>query len=468
MPTETEPNKFVEGFLVPLQPQLDIFYEVDSEIALERLSWQSSGAAEEIIDGFAAALDGIGQKHHLNDPKQRKNAIASTQFQMFGGQDIDGRAVNEVNQIIRRSLSPAGQRIHKEFAEKTLEHRGAFKAAVAPLVQERRELVMGLITNWQEFMVISTDHFAAFAQFLSAEDLIELRVVHRPFIQALQQSSPAIIDDAAKKLMDGMMEEPTPDVVSGFIDTSFVLAGKDGAIRDWLILLSQSADTIDPDEVAQRIATAKLLPRDLRQPFTNFLYQSVSPLVRDIKDLLVAYRIQAPKVSIRYTGFQQVTKRRGPGRQTIVTNASAKIKTEGQLEIEERPGYEIMIIQRGEPVPLTGKLRERYITDTANRFRPNDHEMKDDIQKIIDSLQDDPYGLGVRKLTDKTTPSLLDYHSPAPLRRYRADQRPNVNLSLSESKILRVVYHFDNRAYPSTIFLDEVLDHGEFDTKYTK
>lgn len=457
----------MKNFLVPAQNQLDTLNDIEAEITSERLSWQSSRAAQELVEAFGMALDDAGVRHYLNDPKQRNVTIERTQYEMFGNLDYDSRAINVVIKELKKHLSVPGQKALRDFEDRANEHRQAFREAVQPLSQQRRELSTGLTSCWQEFMSTSPDSLSAFVEFLSADDYVKLREANRPFLSALQGRSPAIVDSASRQLLDRMLQEPKLDVVREFIDANFVLAGKDSAIRDWLMLLSQPAGTIDPVEIAERIVRARMVPGDLKQPYTNYLFRHINPLTGQIKNLLGEYRTVEPKLSLGYS--HKFARGTGLTKHGSMRTAQPSIqyKSSGQVEKADQPEYEMVVIKKGEPIPLTGDLRESYITDTANQFNPNDRVMRDDIQKIIDSLRDDPYGLGVRKLTDFTIPSLLNGQRPISLRRYRADQRPGVDLSLSEAKRLRTVFHFDPKAYPGAIFLDEILDHGEFDNKYT-
>ena len=224
-------------------------------------------------------------------------------------------------------------------------------------------------------------------------------------------------------------------------------------------------EDINSTQIAEMISRASILPRDLKQPYQNYLHNLVFPLSRKIQALLEDYRVQQPTVSLGYdTQFVRGDPIRGP--RSKVIQPKLRFNHEGELEKRERPNYKIVIIRRGEPVELTGEFRERYINDIADQFSGNDPIMRDDVHKIMDSLQEDPWGLGVGKLTDFKTTS-LDQKRSLSLRRYRADRRPGVPIGSSKAKILRAVFYFDPRAYPNTVFVDEILHHADFDIKYT-
>ncbi len=459
-------NRFVGEFLIPNFPLLTALNDIDNEISNERVNWQSSGAAEDLVNGFAAKLDEGGVKHHLDDPKQYANVVHRSQYDLYATPETTKRTVEAVTKDLK-GLPPKGQQAIREFTEGMFEHQQEFLGAIKPLTGQREVVARELTDNWQTFMTITPATFGSFLEFLDADELQNIRDQVRPFLHLLQRRG-SLLDTTTKTLVDKMLSDPDQETFTGFISQTFVSKGRDSAVRDWLLLLSYPGEDVDPEAVAAKILGAAMLPRDLRNPFNNYLAQLVYPLAGKIRTQLQTYSIQEPKMTLGIS-HQQVKGPKREGSRVVTMTATPKYREIGQVEIAEKPDYKMVVIRKGEPVELVGDLRERYIRDTAEQFSQTDY-MREAVRAMVDSLQSDPWGLGVGKLTDFTITS-LDSRRSVVLRRYRADKRPGVlagnSQEFQEAKRLRAVYYFDPKVLPNTVILDEIMHHDVFDEKYT-
>lgn len=398
----------------------------------------------------------------MNTPKVYDKLLKDTEFSLYGISEGNQKTAQILNHIYDKSLSPKEAQVVNQFQDSVLERLKEFQAAIKPLTEERESATKQVIDSWQSFMMVSPISYTALIEYLDSQEFADSREDNRPFLQLLQRRA-NIIEATTRMSAERQITEPDPSTLSEFLKRNFILTAKDGTVRDWLLLLSYPDEEIGPDQIAGMITRAGILPRDIKQPYQNYLHNLIFPLAKRIQSLLEEYRIQRPTFSISHdTQFIRPI----IDHKSKVPQTKIRMDRQGEMEKRERPTYKVMVVRRGEPVELTGEFRDRYVNDAADQFSGSDPIMRGDIQKIINSLQEDPWGLGVGKLTDFKTTS-LDQKRSLTLRRYRADRRPGVSLGSSKAKVLRAVFYFDSKAYPDTLFLDEILHHADFDIKYT-
>lgn len=115
--------------------------------------------------------------------------------------------------------------------------------------------------------------------------------------------------------------------------------------------------------------------------------------------------------------------------------------------------------------PVTSEELGLFIEKLANSFSSNDPRMQRDITKMIEAVAKDPYGLGIAKLTDKTTPALFSLRR-LPIRRLRPDKRPGLDLEYPNSHTFRVVFHIEKKDGNNMVVIHEISTHDDYDRKY--
>lgn len=456
-------NGFITGFINPQETQLSNLKQVSDELAEEKLRWQFSGATETMVKGLSDKLDEAGYPNRLNDPKIFQSTVAGYNFDMYATTSYSAGA-NHALANYWKGLPPKAVLAYKEFEQTVIERSKDFQNAVRPLTQQRDINLEELLTSWQDYMTESPSSYVAFSEFLDLE-ITEQDEKTRPFLEALQHRE-SFLTNTYKKLVERMLALEDPNTLVQFLTKHFLTSKKDSNTNDWLVLLSHQNGGIIPEIVVNCILEAHLLPRDLVQPYQNYLNTLIFPLASRVKQQLEVYRIERPKLNLGIVSKNVKT----PNGKKITTHLRASVQGI-PTEIPKKPQYKMVVIKRDEPVELSSEYRQTFIQETARGFSQTEY-MKEVIGAILNGLQEDPWGLGVGKLTDLTTSSISpNSEKPVPLRRFRADKRPGLLPSNSQelqvAQDIRAVFHFDPKALPNTIILDEIVEHDVFDKKYT-
>ncbi len=131
-------------------------------------------------------------------------------------------------------------------------------------------------------------------------------------------------------------------------------------------------------------------------------------------------------------------------------------------ELPAKPTYELVI---GGQTITTQEDLDPFAEKEADKLAPHDKRMKNDVINMIKAVWQDPFGIGVSKLTDQVTLS-LDGIRKLPLRRFRADRRPLLTLEHPDSRAVRVVYHTEKIDGKNLVVIHNVLNHQELDRIY--
>jgi hypothetical protein len=446
-------NRFLSGFLVGAMPGIQIMHDMDQQIAQERYAWLRSKAVDQITEQAVIINDAYGVLSGIYKPNKGEAAFKTDLIARL--YSPDPRVGNKAPQINNRHYPKVAIDKLNELFALIYERRDEFKGAIRPFLDQKAEVGKELAGDWVSFMGQDFLAFHDFNQFLEDDIYGSVRQFSRPFLEHLAQSPLPVVETASRSLIGFVLETVPDDLFQAFVDsqTTDPRKGAEGVFQ-WLALLSYPSTQIDAPSLAAKIRDSGVFPKDLKFNMSEFLNRTLSAQTLRTKQLLRTYTEPAPLNFIVEPG---IPRKRKAGEATPEDQAQTLIEEEGKTT------YQLMIIKRSVPVLLEGDLREKYIQDVAQGFN-DEKTTEDDVRRIVDSLQDDPYGLGVGKLY-WNTPS-LDMQRQLVLRKYRADQRPNIPLS-SEAKRLRAVFYFDERAFPNTIFLHKILHHSKFDDLYT-
>lgn len=464
---ELVPNRFVEGFIHPNGNQLAQLGEVAAEINEEHQAWIQSGAAEQLAGQKFQVLgwDGVSP---LN-PKDRQAEIARMRGWLFGrvsGVDNFNRAANLVEASVVRQLQRDKRLALEALTTAIIDHRNQYTNSISDLTQQRAMLDKALTDSWVQFIAADYSHLAHFRVFLSEEEYTPLRTHHRPFLEALErqreQSKPGsdILLTATRDPIDRACQNPPVVVFEQFLQELKLAQNKrDGSdIFEWLGFAVFPLNEIDADSIVSRIRESGIFPTGLRRLFAAFLQTNLGTEIEQIRQLMAAYK-EAPNPLILSMKIRTLQKRQKD--RISFTNEVAI--TNKLSEIPPRPEY--IVLLNGETAPSKENL-ERLIIRTASQLAPNDPRMLADVRALIDTLRQDPYGLGASKLTPHTISSQYSERRAA-LWHYRADKKPGVKLQHPEAWRLRAVYYFDHRFNPQAVILTEVIHHDEADRKFT-
>lgn len=463
------PNSFIDGFLASTKPLLEDLAQIQTEIDQEKAGWLQSKAAEELVDRILTLLQSNGL--YTPNPKFRQEQIKielatlygqikESQIEKVNNFSIDNKRIRQLPKIVRDELDI--------ITELETEHRKHFQEAIAPLAQQRKVTTSELIGRWKAFITADYFHFEDFDDFLSKEEFSDVREQPRPFLQALERFRMEnsyhtdILDEVKTETIKRILIDPQEGIFYQFMEDLTKRRPSRGGSSDvlgWLEFISFPADGIDSSVVFNRIRSSGLFPTSLRNLFSGFVEANLNARVIRVRQSLALYKEQTPNLNASLS-LQTSFRKRGS-----LTYQDTRVlpKNIQSPEIPPRPEYKL-ILHGNEQVSEEGL--DRFIEKTAKSFAPNDQRMREDIKTIIDSLVDDPYGLGAGKLVVMSIPSPYSNRRVA-LRRYRADERPGVVLKHPDSKTLRSVYYFDKEFDPYTVILHDILRHDEFDSKYT-
>ncbi len=458
----------MQRFIEPSRDLFDPLIDTEAEIQLEREGWIISGAAETLSDQkfMAQGWDG---SFPLN-PKDRQQGIDFITAYLYGGISKPGDTQKAAHLYINKMYSqlPRKVRVALEVVDEAIdEQRKAYEESTGYLTKQQKGLTDQLINQWVEFMPTDYSNFRDFYLFLTTEPYALIRQETVPFLRALEherrakQDSNDILSSLKKQTLERVYANPQEDL---FEQSVKEIIEKEGSqtkhgnenISEWLQFVSYPSPDINPKAILERIKTSGIFPSSLRTPFTLFLDTQLSQQIALIKQALIPFREVNPlNLSLEIKTTQKIKK----GTFQIVH----EVKTHSQApDVLEKPEYTLVL--NGENQPSEESIR-RFIEKTSSDLSPNDQRTRKDVETIILSLKEDPYGLGCSKLVDLSRPSAYSKRS-VPRWHYRADKRPAVVLSNPESTGLRAIYYFDRRLAPRTVILEEIIPHDIFDRKY--
>lgn len=453
-------NRFVEGFLAGQRPSLDRLNQLEEEVAAERAAWQSSGAVDQTLDELIQVYNRVGFPHHLENPKLRLEALRQLQTLIYGG--LDNPKTGNIIGTAYRGFPLAVKNAIAGVNMKADEYSQAFKQAVRGLTTQRQTSSQPLVESWQQFMMEDYHNFEAFAQFLTADEFRKAREDERPFLDALQRQA-NILDATARNVVEATLVDLPLDLFTGFLTSTFNEAGlrnpRLDTIWKWFKFAFHPQEVIDPELILGKLADGAPFPEDLKSLLREFLSRSLAQHVRVTKESLSVYR-EPPTPKFGLDSTMVVTKKR-QGSDFRTTRTTLKTGDEIVPVSPDQPTYQLRLGSRVSP---SEDELSRFVQKTADNFARGDQRMRKDIHDIVESLVQDPFGLGVGKLSVMEVTS-EDGLRRLPLRRFRPDQR--IPLEHPESRRIRAVYYVDRKGAPNTVFLKEILSHEEFDTKYT-
>lgn len=352
-----------------------------------------------------------------------------------------------------------------ELIDQVADHGDHFRKAVKDLVDQRNILSQDLVENWGGFMSSNLQSFADFGYFLGAEEFTPEREISRPFLEALQIRIDRMIDPISQNLINDTIADIPPHLFGEFVGQLIEQNSRGkrhSATLQWLRLVSFPSEAISPEIIIDKIIRGATFPGDLKTLFINYLQQEIKRDTDGVKSQLLPFK--PATASMMHVEFRKVNLPRRAGSATGGRGLKVIAKTKDSTTEPEKQAYQLTFHGRGPIFP--GQL-ETYIADNADRLAADDQRMRSDIKSILSALETDPFGFGVAKLTSMKITSSEDAHRPLALRRFRADQRPGLTLNHEESRRLRVVFYLDPRINPNEVIIYDILNHDEFDKKFT-
>lgn len=146
-------------------------------------------------------------------------------------------------------------------------------------------------------------------------------------------------------------------------------------------------------------------------------------------------------------------------------------RSEPPKEDQKKPEYKIGMVdkvlygKRSFIRLLTGAEVGEYFKKRAEELASSDERMLKDINTIISSVQNDPYGPGTKKLRAmRVTIGLKGF----PLRSFNPIGRTGLVFLHPESGPLRVVYTLAKEGEQNVIVLEGIYTHEEYDKKFSR
>ncbi|MBI2020779.1 hypothetical protein HYS94_05220 [Candidatus Daviesbacteria bacterium] len=453
-------NRFATEFLYQARGELGQLNDLEAEIETERLEWQSSGATDHFVDGYCGVIEDSKFAERPFYPQERELFRNQFRHSLYADTVNPDTSENFAKQMLN-GVPPTLRPPLLEVFKKLSEHRSEYRKAVRHLTSQRQDVTNTAIGVWRTFMGGDYNSFWDFGDFLSMDDFKPLREEHQPFLQVLHGKGPNLLEETARDIVTLQSSDPPDQLFQRFImnlQENRQSRNSTEVLLQWLQVLSYPSGDLDPETIMQRIRGSGSFPADLKKLFTDFLRRPLATEVTRVHNLLTDYRaVPPPSVELR---FKQTTKKKG-GQGVRETTLTPDPKFKGELQVMERVPYQLALDGRG---VLGEEEKQAYIERTVHQIANHDQRMKEDITEILDSLIRDPFGFGIGKLTAMEITS-EDGQRKLPLRRYRADQR--ISFQHEASPHLRVVFYLDRKVYPHTVIVREILNHEDFDKKYT-
>lgn len=411
---------------------------------------------------------------------------------VFGSQDSKGDAgkgiIDRLSSAYMR-LDPEQKRQLVDWETKTEELGNAYREARRAILSPLREIRGDLFGKFTGYLTGEYPHLFEFAEFLSGPNFRSHRENVRPFLVSLAENDfnarrerqEGILGRARttwlKRAREDLLEEILPRWIRSVMSSS---RGRDPELAQWLrmgVELAKSVNKGSPTEEITEGDIARILkemgfnrwPVDLRQSYTSFGFNEVSSVITNIQKSLEQFNMRAPQTSSPVVIFEAPRPKKRDQRGKSLIEAGVNESVEKPAEVEKRV-YPIGVIKKGVRGrdPFVSLLNEeglaRLIRKKADKIAKGDPGVRDDIEAIIASLREDPYGLGTKKLGAR---GVTIRQTPLDLRRLDPQERINLPLHHEQSDRLRVLYtlfYTEDEGPPMIVlFEDGIYTHDECD-----
>ncbi len=443
------------------------------ELRDEEKGWKSSPTLDAIVEmNVRLAFLLHPQRDRLSDKavrKMKKQSETIIRNEVFGKPSEQPSAKASFllhNSPTKLHLNPTPQidALATAVGESVHDFRNSYFEFRAPLVSGIRESKAELMGKLEDFLLSDPSNIFAFRDFLSDKKNhgAEIEAI-RPFLVSLaeteqglaREKKEGIFHRVAKHWTDELKERPSPDTIDEFAPSIPPNA------REWLEFAAQG-ETIT--SLLKRRSHVTDWPTELRDKFSSFVLSKYLGVLSSIEADLGQYKRSTPKSLLqRFDPILDTVIEK------VVVNMPGKRTQSNEKRVSEtveKEKYPIGILKKGieswEARVLTEEELSSRLQKDADSLAPSDIRMKTDLEKIIFSLREDPYGLGTEKITNR---SIVIGHKALPLRSFNPGKRIGLYNDHPESHDIRIVYIiYENSGVPA-IGLEGVYKHKEYMSK---
>lgn len=366
--------------------------------------------------------------------------------------------------------TPKSQILNETLGESLNDFRTSFHDARAPLVSGIRESKAELMSQLENFILSNPSNLFAFEDFLSDKKNHRAdREAIRPFLASLAETEHILVRDnkegvlhrAVKKWVAELKEKPTSGIIA-----EFTASIKSPNVLEWLEFAAQGEDIANFLNSRPDVST---WTTELREALSSFVTSRYLGALSSIEKALEQYR--------RPLTLKSISQRLNPKLEAEIEEVTVRIpgkrsqdNNKRVSEKDEKEKYPVGILKRGtrswlEVRVLAEEELTRRLQKEADSLDPADQRMIADLEKTFLSLREDPYGLGTKKLKDR---SVIVGNQRLPLRSLNPRTRRRIGLSLDhpESREIRIVYViYKNNGVPA-IGLEGVYRHEDYVKKF--
>lgn len=461
-------NRFVSEFLDSSSDRISELRRIHDELASERTAWMQSG----VVDTLAKMLSELFPPNMISNLDNVRTMLMAN---LYGGSFYGPQ--EKVNNIVNRTLlpqfKPSDRKIFTQVDELMAEHQKNYRDAIAQEIDKRDEIVDELVSRFVSFLASDMKNLSYFHDFLTNPEFEGMRQQHKAFLEAIDlQRRRGGGSDFFTSLRDVIINAATaevrPDMFAAFVDHIASKSANNGTkgtlehrhILDWLALLSHPMESIDPERVTSLINSTGIFPSNLKSEYEQFLKSTVTSYIDRMKNEMPNYSEERTSPSMTFDVKTSFARDYAGKKVRGVRDATPVISKIETVEVPPKPIYAMLLHGSEESSEET---LDRFIVAAAGKISPNDARVVLDVRAIVESLRDEPYGLGVGKTRFTITSPYSE--RKVPLWHYRADKRPTVEFEHEHSWRLRALFYFDNQM-PNSVILESVLHHDDFDRRY--
>ena len=471
-PTETlrgEQNSFLRF----IDENKDLFERHSSltyELRDEEEGWRNSSTVDQIVDNYIELIGPSFANTTTNKQLRRvsreirrntlkiffespdeKNSFSEKQSRntLFATRKFNDQQVSAINAIYERA-----DEFNRDFNE-----------AKAPVVAEVQGSKAELSSKFIDYLLSDPNSIFAFRDFLLEKNYASNREVIRPFLASFTQSEDrlakdgklGILGEAVRKWIGDILGQATPDLLD-----EFVASIKSPNILEWLKFAAQGEDIVN----SLTRSDVSTWPSELRKTFGSFVgskYHSTFGVIRKELD-----QFRKP---LTLKGSTQQYDFLGEKTDTVAAKAAIEKKPDNQkgtLEKAEKKKYAVGILSQeiGKPhnIRHIGESdMETILEKEAAHLDSLDPRMVGDIKRIIMDLRESPYGLGTKKLKDR---SVIVGNRTLPLRSINPHNRIGLSHDHPYFHDLRIVYVIYKNNAEAVIGLEGVYKHEDYVKKF--
>lgn len=369
---------------------------------------------------------------------------------------------------LKARQTPKSDALSNALEESINEFRENYFEARQPLVSGIRESRAELMRKFEDFLLEDPFNLFAFGDFLSdKKNYGAQRESIRPFLVSLAETEQSLIRDkkegtlrrVVKKWIDELKEKPNPATID-----EFAASIKSPNVLEWLEFAAQGKNIADFLKSRPDVST---WTTELKNALTSFISSkylgSLSSVEKELEQFRrpLTLKVSTQRFSAKLEAEMGKVSVKIPGERPQDNNKEILEKPEkekypvGILTKEIGSGFEVRVLTEEE---LSFRLQKE-----ADSLAPADQRMIADLEKILLSLQEDPYGLGTKKLTDKFVGV---GNRSLPLRSINPRKRMGLSLDHPESTRIRVTYVIDKNGDFPTIGIEGIYKHEEYDKKF--